>query len=217
MTAEIWDPTTRASGAARVVRNGQWFSKAVFLADGRLLVVGVGASIQDAQVWDPVTRKATSAGSMIGDRWRGETLTRLPDGRVLLVGGEDHASDDLQGLASAEVWDPATDTFARAGVLVDARTGHTATLLADGRVLIVGGTTAADRGRTLAGAEIWDPGTMTFAPAGRMAVARYEHTATLLPDGRVLVAGGHDDRRVFASTEVWDPVTETFRSSAAGR
>ncbi len=158
MTAEIWDPATQASGAARVVGNGQWFSKTVLLADGRLLVVGVGDSTQDAQVWDPVTRKATRAGTMLVDRVSRESVTLLQDGRVLVVGGWDPANDDGRGLASAEVWDPATDTFARAGSLGEARTGHTATLLADGRVLIVGGTTAADGGHTLATAEIWDPG-----------------------------------------------------------
>ena len=142
-------------------------------------------------MWDPVTRKATSAGSMIGDRWRGETLTRLPDGRVLLVGGEDHASDDLRGLASAEVWNPATDTFARAGVLVDARTGHTATLLADGRVLIVGGTTAADGGHTLATAELG---------------SRHDDLRTRGEDG---VARRATRRRCSRTGGSWSPVART--------
>jgi len=151
------------------------------------------------------------------DRAAGESLTRLPDGRVLVVGGEDPASDGGRGLSSAEVWDPATGTFAPAGLLGEARTGHTATLLANGQVLIVGGTTAADGGHTLATAEIWDPATMTFASAGAMADARQGHTATLLPDGRVLVAGGHDDRVALASTEVWDPATRAFVSSPGDR
>ncbi len=65
--------------------------------------------------------------------------------------------------------------------------------------------------------EVWDPVTGTFASAGAMADPREGHTATLLPDGRVLVAGGHDDRAALASTDVWDPATQTFVSSAGDR
>ena len=115
--------------------------------------------------------------------------------------------------ASAELYDPATDTFSPTGSLATARGLHTATLLADGRVLIAGGGPAswAIEGAYLASAELYDPKTGTFSPTGSMATPREDHTATLLADGRVLIAGGNDvgDHGV-ASAELYDPKTGTF-------
>ena len=90
--------------------------------------------------------------------------------------------------------------FGPAGSLATARRDHTATLLTDGRVLVVGGA----GGTRLASAEVWDPATETFGPAGSLAEAREFHTATLLPDGRVLVTGGYGGT-ILASAEVWEP------------
>ena len=109
----------------------------------------------------------------------------------------------------AEVWDPATASFSPAGSLAEARELHTATLLPDGRVLVVGGGDA-DVDDYVAAAEVWDPATASFSPAGSLAEARVNHTATLLPDGRVLVVGGtNHDYDLLASTEVWDPTIST--------
>jgi hypothetical protein len=77
---------------------------------------------------------------------------------------------------------------------------HTATLLPDGRVLVVGGGNGT--GPT-ASEELWDPATATFSRAGSLAGARMMHTATLLPDGRVLVVGGSGYDPLLA--EVWEP------------
>jgi hypothetical protein len=108
-----------------------------------------------------------------------------------------------------------------AGSMTVARSGHTATLLHDGRVLIVGGCTSSAGTCMTKSAEIYDPGTGTFRETGSMAVARLNHKATLLDDGSVLITGGMtataEDRVrlvTVASAEVFDPVTERF--SAAG-
>src|SRR5436190_23571104 len=82
------------------------------------------------------------------------------------------------------------------------RKGHTATVLADGRVLIVGGQ---DGSGVLSAAEIYDPVTQSFQLAGSLAAARYGHTATLLADGRVLIAGGADATGPLSSAEIFDP------------
>jgi hypothetical protein len=89
------------------------------------------------------------------------------------------------------------------------REGHTATRLADGRVLIAGGENA---GGALNQTEIYDPSSATFSTAANMTSARVNHSATLLADGRVLIAGGHDGGASLATTEIFDPATGAFTS-----
>ncbi len=191
---------------------------ATLLSDGRVLVVG-GSDyskpnrpdwVTSAEAWDPLTGSFSSAGELTEGRYA-HTATLLADGRVLVAGGSDN-SYGVTGLASAEIWDPATESFSPAGPLLQSRGRHSATLLADGRVLVVGGVVVEnDAERFLASAEIWDPATESFSPAGSLDAARVVHTATLLPDGRVLVVGGaNPDGASPASAEIWDPATESF-------
>jgi hypothetical protein len=115
----------------------------------------------------------------------------------------------------AEIWDPETATFSSAGEMARARVVQTATVLPDGRVLVIGGMVPNNLEKSAARAEIWDPVTASFSPAGSLLEGRDGHTATLLPDGRVLVIGGDRGRNDWTrSAEVWDPVTASF--SAAG-
>ena len=151
----------------------------------------------------------TVTGSM-GTTRSGHIATLLADGKVLIVGGD----------ASAELFDPASGTFTPTGSMTTSRYGPTVTLLANGLVLIVGGfgpgTFQLPR---LSSAELYDPGPGTFAATGSMAVGRVLHTATLLSDGRVLIAGGTDASggggAATASTEIYDPSTGTFTVSGS--
>jgi len=99
--------------------------------------------------------------------------------------------------------------------MTDGRQYHSATLLSDGRVLIVGGGSDYANRRFLASAEIFDPATGTFTSTGSLATARSYHTATLLNDGRVLVAGGYGAAAPLTSAEMYDPATGAFSPAGA--
>ena len=122
-------------------------------------------------------------------RWL-HTATLLQDGRVLVTGGR---SPQDSVYKSAETYDPATGTFRPAGSMGDGRQQHTATLLPDGRVFIAGGYWSDGQNwRVLSSTEMFDPATGHFSPIGSMGTPRSGHTATLLNDGRVLIAAGGD-------------------------
>src|SRR5215469_2707958 len=150
----------------------------------------------------------TETGSMHSAR-SGHTATLLKDGRVLIVGG---GSDD-----TVELFDPTSATFSFTGSLATGRSRASATLLSDGRVLIAGGlglTAGPDGFRPLLdAAEIYDPSTGKFSATGNMQQARWNHVATLLNDGRVLITGGRKGHICStASAELFDPTTGTFSS-----
>lgn len=135
----------------------------------------------------------TPTGSMATARYF-HTATRLVDGKVLITGGFAQNGNNCCALQSAEVYDPATGLFSpTAGDMTTGRSNHTATLLADGKVLIAGGYFLDGTFGPLQSAEVYDPATGTFSPTpGNMARSRYQHTATRLSDGKVLVVGGTD-------------------------
>ena len=126
------------------------------LGDGRVLICGgtstgnVGGVVSSAELYDPASQRFTPTGSMTVPR-QGHTITMLQDGRVLIAGGVRNIGFRSE-LASAEIYDPSTGSFSATGSMSVPREGHTATILRDGRVLIVGGS---DNGtHTLDSAEI---------------------------------------------------------------
>src|SRR5580700_4596434 len=136
---------------------------------------------------------------------------RLRDGRVLLCGGT--ATGEVGGvLSSAELYDPAARTFAPTGSMTVPRAGQTITMLRDGRVLLTGGVQNVGFRSELSSAEIYDPAAGTFSATGSMSVPREGHTATILRDGRVLIAGGSDNGvHTLDTAEIYDPSSGTFR------
>jgi hypothetical protein len=210
-----------ATGSLRptgVLSEARYAHTATLLADGRALVTGgIGpdhAPLTSAEVYNPATGDfATSAHLLIARAWH--TATLLGDGRVLIVGG--YSSPRAREVSpTAELYDPATQSFVAVGRMSVARAAHRATLLADGRVLITGGLDAARR--HTASAEIYDTVTRQFIPAGGLLTPRSDHTATPLADGRVLIAGGATngppDKQTVAAAELYDPAKNVF--TAAG-
>ena len=210
---------------------GRQIHTATALADGRVLIAGgfdnKDAALASGVLYDPKTDTFSQTGFLAGARGT-HTATRLTDGRVLIAGGGPPnwlgtaigggsvapSSGAFQTLV--ELYDPKTGTFSQTGSMTTTRENHTATLLADGRVLITGGN---DVGwHAVATAELYDPKTGTFSPTASMAVARAYHTATLLADGRVLIAGGDPAAwgsagPPIASAELFDPKTGKFTAT----
>jgi len=143
-----------------------------------------------------------------------QSATLLRDGKVLICGGTSTAN--IGGvLASCELYDSATGAFSNTGSMTTVRQGHTATLLPDGTVLIVGGSSNIGYRSELASAEIYDPTAGTFRATGSMSITREGHSATLLRDGRVLIAGGSPNGiATTGSVEVYDYHTGRFTSIA---
>lgn len=135
-----------------------------------------------------------------------------PTAKLLVVGGYDYPTY----LASAELYDPASGTFAATGSLQTARFSHATALLADGRVLVVGGNGSGGTS-ILASAELYDPATGSFGATGSLAVARASHTATLLTSGELLVAGGGDESNAnfLGSAELYDPTSGSFGATGS--
>jgi hypothetical protein len=141
----------------------------------------------------------------------GHSATLLDDGRVLVVGGYNGPGGDFYATtAAAELYDSSTRRWTARGSMTTPRGGHTATLLPDGRVLVVGGDASlvSGGGPILTSAELYDPSTGRWTATGSMADPRVAFAATLLPDGRVLVAGGRwaaSAGEGLATAELYDP------------
>jgi len=214
-SVELFDPgsgTFTEAGRLLTERSG---ADAVVLDDGRVLVAGGTNDFGDPrtiEAFDPVSGVSEVVGRILPGQGAGVnsvSATRLRDGSVLIAGGDGGMAWRLFPLLSASA--PSTpppppvgfDAVDGAGAL---RTGHSATRLLDGRVLIAGGPDAS--------AELFDPSTGRSEPTGSMAAPRSGHAAALLADGRVLVVGGASEGGA-PSAEPYDPATATFQPAGS--
>jgi hypothetical protein len=192
-SAELYDTKTGKFTATGSLVSGIYVSCGILLQDGRVLLIGDSAGA--TQIYDPKKGQFAKGPSMVKPHNYG-IPTLLSDGRVLVTGGAESLSGDQAGTADAEIFDPATEAFSATGSMSVPRVGHTATRLADGRVLITGGQAIASlfsqsaSQQFYSSAELFDPSSGKFSPAGSMTEARGEPLAVLLPDGKVLICGG---------------------------
>lgn len=181
------------------------------LSDGRVLVAGgrsASGVLADIAIFDPATGEWTARRSMLTARWL-HTATLLPNGDVLVVGGSDRAQLQDGVLQDGEIYDPERDTWLPIPDMAVGRAAHTATLLDNGHVLVVGG---GGPGGPVAEASIYNWSSRTWRGVADVPGARWFHTATRLVgagiDGHVLVAGGRsgsDFSGFLASAVIFEP------------
>jgi len=205
-SAELYTPSTGTFSATGTMGLGRSYHTATRLGNGKVLIVG-GQLASDsataaAELYDPAAGTFSSTGSL-GTLRRGHTATLLMDGTVLITGGGvDNSGTGIH--SSAELYNPTSGTFTSVGSLKAAREGHTATLLASGKVLITGGYKGGGSTGYLASAELYDPTSRSFTlTSGSLLQAREAHTTTLLGNGKVLISGGGNSSSTLASAELF--------------
>ncbi|MDP2274857.1 MAG: kelch repeat-containing protein [Archangium sp.] len=184
---------------APLLKDARQHHTASLLKDGRVLVVGGRgvdglSTLASCELFDPKKNKWSTCAPLNVARSH-HAATALEDGRLLVIGGTTHESIEGQNrfiaLASVEVYEPKKNTWLTVAPMTDARNGHTATLLLDGTVLVVGG--AREQRQHLTSVERFDPVANTWKPEKPLDVARWLHAAVRNSEGDVVVVGGRSN------------------------
>src|SRR5262245_13556231 len=211
-SSELYDPETGKWSETGSLNRPRVVHTATLLPDGRVLVAGGNTTSDPAELYDPDTGTWSEAGALNEAHSGWETATLLPNGTVLLLG------------IVAEKYHPDTQIWSSVPKLITLRYGHTSTLLPSGKILVVGGIDVGainddDPGGpapTLESAELYDPATETSSTTASLETKPGFHTATLLTNGKVLIAGGHNWPGNFNNhTALYDPGAGTWRLARA--
>lgn len=216
-SAELYDPATgswSSAGNMSVARNGPSID---LLPNGTVLVTGGSGTgtnldaVNSSEVFDPALGTWSPVANMSVAR-SGQTSNVLANGKVLIAAGGAGTFTTPELHASAELYDPVTKTFAATGAVTVPRGFHKSVVLANGKVLMIGGSNFTTT--TFGNSDLYDPATGTWTATGALATPRISHSATVLANGRVLVTGGGGNAPgVLSSVEVYDVATGTWSAA----
>lgn len=202
---EIYDPTTGLFTVSGAMLSNRANPAYTVMADGRILITGGGsvsnALGKSAEIYSPVTGLSTASAGVMTDGRAAHTSTLLQNGQVLVAGGN--------GIASADLYNPITDSFAATGPMALARINYNARLLPTGNVMILGGS---NTGTVTAQTELYDPGAGTFSAGPPMTVPRQNFITTQLNSNKYFIAG--NSTTATTSADIYDPATNTVTVSA---
>lgn len=211
-SAEVYNPVTGLWTPTASLNSPRYDHTATLLPNGKVLVAGGNGPgwLSTTELYDPVAGTWTTTGSLTTARVE-STATLLTNGLVLLVGGRDSSGNSL---ASAELYNPTNGTWTATGNLNAIRAGHTMSVLPSGLVLVTGGYANFASQTYLSTADIYNPATGIWSTTGSLNTARQYATATKLPSGLVLVAGGNSGTQL-AGAELFSPSTGTWTNSSS--
>ncbi len=226
--AELYDPVSETWTETGPLQTARYDFTATLLPDGKVLVAGGANTVTNtatAELYDPASGSWTPTENLNQARAY-HTATLLPDGQVMVSGGTSNSFFVPGTRSSIELYNPAQGTWTLGGTMFQARLGHTATLLPNGKVLLAGGITNGPPSpptTPFSSTEIYDPLTGSSSPAASMHSTRAFQTATLLPNGSLLVAGGitdhigngSSDGSATNSTEIYDPSADSWTLTGA--
>jgi len=198
--------TPRDTFTATLMQNGQ-----VLIAGGEECLISGCQSLSAAELYNVSSQSFSPTAKVMNSPRTAHTATLLPDGSVLICGGRNCNGSGCVSLASAEIFNPATGAFTpTSGNMATARDTATATLLPNGTVLVAGGELCAPNGSTtqcapLTDAELYNPATGTFSPAGYLFQAAAAQSATLVNNEMVLLAGGLGNQGALGSAATYTP------------
>jgi N-acetylneuraminic acid mutarotase/uncharacterized membrane protein len=214
-SCEIYDRAAGTWSAAATMPGGGLWHTATTLKDGKVLVTGgcpqyTFAAFNTCLLYDPPTNSWASTASMGTARYK-HSATLLSDGRVLVAGGTNEPGfSGLPTTDSAEIYDPVAGTWSAVSGMAASRMDHSAILLNNGKVLVAGGLTGGFAKNAVSSSEIFDPATGLWSGGPSMAAVRSSFVASMLPNGKILVAGGSQSDlstsgTIVSGAELLDP------------
>ncbi len=206
-SSEIYDPRTDRWSKLSDLRWPRIYHSATLLSDGRVLVAGgVGAEFL-VEIFDPSTQSWIHSNSMLRQRY-GHTATLLKNGKLLIVGGIANGSAQEY----VELYSPDTDEWVQVASPPDKVSDQKAVLLESGEVIVVGGVSNTSPSGFSRKGFIYDPARDIWKNLPNLAKPIYNHTATLLSNGSVIICGGDDGLNILKSVQIYNPSTKQLTS-----